>query len=440
MPDKINAVPGKGLTEVRKTGFLLAIIMLLSVFAGCDSAAKGGAVTIRVVTSFGSEDGNRQNFTDAYHAYELASGNKVDDASSAVNEEWKKQIQADFAAGSEPDVLFYFTGADADTFVKSGQVVPISDIRRQYPDYASNMKESMMPVSPADGRQYAVPVNGYWEGLFVNKSVLNACGVKVPGADYTWEQFLADCGTIRAKGYVPIACSLNEVPHYWFEFCIFNNGTISSHNLLPRSYGDTAGQNWQAGFEDIKLLYDRGFFPENTNTVTDAEVNKLMTDNKAAFMIDGSWKVGWFQSNAADINDFVVTYVPAKGERRTTDIIGGLSMGYYITKKAWDNPEKRAACVEFVTHMTGDDVVSRFASLSVTALKRGATPLDGADALVSSALAMTKGCTGIVSAVQDGLTPEARNALFADVKNIVTGAVSPAKAIESCLAVDAGGG
>ena len=28
------------------------------------------------------------------------------------------------------------------------------------------------------------------------------------------------CETIKSKGYTPIACSLQEVPHYWFEFCI----------------------------------------------------------------------------------------------------------------------------------------------------------------------------------------------------------------------------
>jgi len=347
-------------------------------------------------------------------------------------------------------VLFYFTGADADKLVESGKLVSLSDIRRKYPDYASNMKDSMMPVSTSNGRQYAVPVNGYWEGLFVNKAALADCGIAVPGADYTWDQFLADCETIKAKGYVPIACSLAEIPHYWFEFCAFNHGNITNHLTLPVNSGDAAGQKWAAGLLDIKELYDRGFLPETTLTAGDGDTAKLMLENRAVFMIDGSWKVGYFQSpmgqNEAgdqvsiaptgyDPANITVTYVPARGERKPTDIVGGLSMGYYITKKAWDDPRKREACIEFIKAMTTDEVVSSFGALSVTALKNGTSPPENADSLVVSALAMTKNCTGVVSAAQDLLIPDARKALFADVKNIVTGKVTPEAAIDACLAI-----
>ena len=419
---------------MRRICLLVASAMLAGLLAGCAGGTDGG-VEITVVTPFGPEDGNRANFVAVCEAYEAETGNTVNDRSGTSNEEWKAQILSDFETGNEPDIVFFFTGADADGLVKSNKVVPIADIRREYADYASNMKDSMMPVSTVDGRQYAVPVNGYWEGLYVNKAVLADCGVAVPGADYTWEQFLRDCQVIKDKGYTPVACSLNEVPHYWFEFCVFNNGSISTHTTLPQSADDKAGKAWTAGLEDIKTLYESGFFPENTTEITDTESNFLMTGDKAAFMIDGSWKIGWFQSNAANIDNFAVTYVPAKGERRPTDIIGGLSMGYYITKKAWDDPDKRDACVKFVMDMTTDDVVSAFGAMVVTALRNGTTQPENADPLVVSALGMTKGCTGITPVVQDGLNPTARTALFDDVKNIVTGAITPGEAIDSCLSI-----
>ena len=421
---------------MKKFCLVLAVIIVFGLFSGCgsgDSGKKG--VEITVISPFDSEDGNRENYVKAYKSYCDATGNTVNDKSSASNEEWKAGVQADFESGNEPDVLFYFTGADADRLVESGKLVSISDIRREYPDYASNMKDSMLPVSTSDGRQYAVPVNGYWEGLFVNKRVLDDCGVPVPGADYTWDQFLTDCETIRAKGYAPVACSLAEIPHYWFEFCTFNNGNLTNHLTLPQNSGDEAGRKWVSGLLDIKELFDRGFFPEDTTSAPDHETSALFISYEAAFILDGSWQVGWLQANAADINDFLVTYVPAKGERKPTDIIGGLSMGYYITKKAWDDPKKREACVEFVKAMTTDEVVSSFGALSVTALKNGTHLPDNADPLVMSALAMTKNCTGIVSAAQDLLIPDARKALFDDVVNIVTGDVSPQEAIDNSLGV-----
>ncbi len=437
----------------RVIALLLAMALSGSMFVGCQStttpassaaapassqaasseAAKPAEIT--VVTSYGGDDGNRANYEAAYKAYEKATGNTVKDASGTSNEEWKAKIMADFETGAEPDVLFYFNGVDANKLVQGGKVVSIEDIRKAYPDYASNMRDDRLVASPADGKSYAVPVNGYWEGLYVNKKVLKDSGVEVPGANYTWDQFLKDCEKIKAKGYTPIACSLQEVPHYWFEFCIFNHDTLATHTTLPKSSTDAAGKAWAAGLNDIKTLYSKGYFPKNTTTAGDAETFQLMADNKAAFAIDGSWKIGWFQQNAKSIDDFTVTYVPSQNERKSTDIIGGLSMGYYITKKAWDDPAKQKACVDFVKAMTTDDVVSKFGATAVTALKNGTTAPTDADSLVKAALDMTKGATGIAAATQDGLNQTARTALFADIKNIATGKTTAEKSIDACLAI-----
>lgn len=392
-------------------------------------------VELTVVTSYGGDDGNRANYEQAFKDYEAASGNKVKDGSGTSNEEWKARILADFETGAEPDVLFFFAGIDANKIVENGKVVSVGEIRKVYPDYASNMKDDLLPVSPADGKKYTVPVNGYWESLFVNKKVLADCGIEVPGAGYTWDQFLADCEIIKSKGYTPIAASLQEVPHYWFEFAVFNHGTVESHNTLPASSTDAAGKAWTAGLNDIKTLFEKGYYPANTLTATDAEIFQMMADNKAAFAIDGSWKIGWFQENAQNIDDFTVAYVPGQGSRKATDVIGGLSMGYYITAKAWNDPAKQKAAVDFVTAMTQDDVVSKFGSTAVTALKNGTVPPSDADSLMRAAIAMTKDATGIAPATQDNLNQTARAALFANVKNIATGSITAEAAIDEALAI-----
>lgn len=399
-------------------------------------SASGKAVELTVVTAYGSDDGNRGNYEEACKGYEEASGNKVIDNSGTSNEEWKARIMMDFQTGAEPDVLLYFNGIDSNALVEGGKVVSIDEIRAEYPDYASNMKDSAMGASPLDGKNYSVPVNGYWEGLFVNKNILSDCGVAIPGADYTWDQFLQDCETIKSKGYTPVAASLQEVPHYWFEFCTYNNGTRAQHELLPANSGDEIGKTWAAGLEDLKTMFEKGYFPVNTLTASDPETCQMLVDDQAAFLIDGSWKVGYFQDNADNIDDFTVTYVPAKGERKATDMIGGLSMGYYITRKAWDDPEKRDACVQFVQYMTTDEVVSKFGATSVTALKNGTIPPEDADSLVQAALDMTKNSTSVVAAVQDRLNKTARSYLFSAVKDVVSGKSTAAEVIDACLATE----
>lgn len=413
---------------------LLAVVMVF----GLAVCASADSVTLNIVTSYGGDDGNRANFEAAVAAYEAATGNKVNDGSATSNEEWKAKVLTDFETGSEPDVLFFFTNADAEPFVSAGKVVSIDEIRAEYPDYASNMKDSMMAVA-ADGKTYAVPSSGFWENMFVNKSVLDACGVDVPGPDYTWDQFLADCAAIKDNGYTPIACSLFEVPHYWFEFVVMNNGSIDNQLEVPtvdadgKLVMDAVAEKWIAGLNDIKELYELGYFPANTLTATDAETVELFGEGEAAFLIDGSWKVGYFTGNHEDIlEDFAISYVPAKGERTASQAIGGISMGYFITRKAWEDPAKREAAVAFVSCLTSDEVMSTFVTTEVTALVNGASPA-GLNSLQQSAADANGKITGVVGAVQDTITGECKGDLFGNIQNVVTGAMTAEAAVESAI-------
>ena len=434
----------------RLLALLLAAVMLLGLLAGCGSDGSkpsgsgnqggsenqgGSKVELTVVTSYGGDDGNRKNYENAVKSYEDATGNKILDASGTSNEEWKAKVLTDFQTGTEPDVLFFFTNADAEPIIQAGKVVDVAAIRAEYPDYGSNMRDSMLAVA-SDGKNYAIPSSGFWENMFVNTKVLADCGVEIPGPDYTWDQFLTDCQAIKDKGYTPIACSLFEVPHYWFEFCVMNNGALSNQLDIPASASDAAGQKWVAALNDIKDLYEKGFFPSNTLTATDAETVQLFGDGEAAFLIDGSWKVNYFVENYPDsLSDYAISYVPAKGERKASEAIGGISMGYFITKKAWDDPAKRDAAVEFVKHMTSDEVMSTFVTTEVTALKNGASPAN-LNALQQAAADANANITGVVGAVQDTISSEAKTDLFGNVQNVVTGAMSAEDAVNSAIALN----
>ena len=398
------------------------------------AAKEKPPVVLEVVTSYGGDDGSRSTFEAAVAAYEAATGNRVKDGSAISNEGWKAKVLADFETGSEPDVLFFFTNADADPIINAKRVVSIEDIREVYPDYASNMKQSML-AQAADGKHYAVPAAGYWENLFVNKGVLEACGVPVPGADYTWERFLSDCENIKGSGYIPIACSLVEVPHYLFEFAVMNNGTVENHLEVPtldengNLRDDEVSRKWVAALNDIKQLYDLGYFPPNTLTATDEETVSLFGNGKAAFLVDGSWQVGHLGERFGDkIENMAVRFVPGKGERKATEGIGGISMGYFITRKAWKNPEKRDAAVRFVEMLTSNEVLSTFIRTEVTALIDGASPV-GLNSLEHSAAETNAQLTRVSLAVQDAISAEAKSTLFTNIQKVVTGQMTAEQAV-----------
>lgn len=428
----------------KKLAVLLAGAMACTMLTAVPAMADG--VELNVTTTFAGEDGNAQNFKDAVAAWEEATGNTVNDASATSDEQFKARIEMDFQTGADPDVLFFFNGADANSFIEAGKVMSIDAIREEYPDYASNMNDDLITASLVDGVKYAVPVNGYWEAMFCNTEVLEAAGVEVPGADYTWDAFLEDCQKIKDAGYTPIAAALGNIPHYWWEFAIFNNGSPETHLTIPESVDDENGQAWVAGMEDIKALYEAGYFPENTLSATDDETFAMFTEGKAAFLIDGSWKVGGiagaYQSDPEDastldtekLDKITVTYVPGKGDRKATDLIGGLSMGYYISTAAWEDEAKREAAVDFVSYMTSDEIVAQFAQHTASALK-AAPEVDETqfNSLQVKAMEMMSGVTSLTGAVQDIFNGECRVSTFDGMPQIVTGEVAAAGAVAEGL-------
>lgn len=409
---------------------------------------KAKPVELNVTTTFAGEDTNAQNFKSAVDAWCEKTGNTVADASATSDETFKTRVITDFETGSEPDVLFFFNGADANSFIEAGKVVSIDDIRAEYPDYAGNMNDDLITDSLVDGKKYAVPVNGFWEAMFVNTEILEAAGVAVPGTDYTWDQFKEDCQKIKDAGYAPIACALGNIPHYWWEFAIYNHQSPATHLDIPGSVDDETGQAWVSGLNDIKELYELGYFPDNTLSATDDETFALFTEGKAAFLIDGSWKTdGILKACQSDPDDpstldaeklakFDVTYIPGNGDRKATDLVGGFSMGYYITRKAWDDPEKRAAAVSFVEFMTSDEIVPTFAEHTASPLNN-APDVDPSkfNELQIKSMEMMAGVTSLTDAVQDLFQGDCRVSTFDGMPEIVTGRIDAADAVAEGLDV-----
>lgn len=403
-------------------------------------------ISLNVITTFAGEDGNAKTYKNAISDFEEETSIKINDSSVTSDEKFKARIETDFRVGAEADVLFFFLGADADSFIKQNKVVSIEEIREIYPDYAKNMKEDAIKASSVDGKKYAVPVNGYWEALFCNKEILDAAGVKMPGADYTWEMFLEDCEKIKDAGYTPIAAALGDIPHYWWEYSVFNHTKKETHTEIPKNVDTGNGSAWVQGMKDIKKLYEKGYFPENTLEVKDEETFGLFTSGKAAFLLDGSWKLGGIisacQTDPDDettldrekLDKFTVTYVPAFGERKATDLIGGISMGYYISRKAWKDEAKREAAVSFVNYMTTDNMIAKFAGHTTSALKMtpDADPKNFTS-LQMRAFEMMDGVTSMNQAVQDFFHGVCRSSTFEGMPQIVTGEVRAEDAVAEGL-------
>jgi len=429
----------------RLLSVLLAGAMAVSMFAGCgggsdapagNAGTEGGdevvaeqqEVTLKTVSMFGGTDPNAEVYqainNELMAQYDYIT---IEDNSQSSDEEWKAAVNADFSVGNEPDVIQFFTDATADTIVATGKLVSIDEIRAEYPEYGADTLESALSAAVnTDGVQRAIPTTGYWEGLFCNKDLFDQYGLALPT---DWDSLVTAIETFKANDIIPIACSLNNVPHYWIEFLMLYSAGTEEFTTIP----ETAPEGWAAGLSLFKTLRDMGAFPVDTDTVDDAYIGQLFRDKKAAMQLDGSWYAG----NITDTDNTVVIAFPGVPNQKAeaNSLIGGISSGFYITRKAWEDPAKRDAAVKFVMAHTSQAGVQRYweATGAVSQAAVEVTPVAGATPFAESIAAYTSSASAIV-APTDARIGDAYKTLVAQIVKVSTGAITAEDAINEALA------
>lgn len=416
--------------------------MLATMVAGCSSKGSddkntGGdtgseKVTLNTVSMFGGTDPNAKVYQEINQQFMKDNGNiTIEDNSQASDEEWKAKVATDFASGNEPDVIQFFTDATANAIVQTDKLMSLEDIQKEYPDYAKDTLPSALDaVTNTDGVKRAVPTTGYWEGLFCNKDLFDKYKVELPT---DWASLVKAIETFKANGIIPIAASLNNVPHYWVEFLMLYTAGEESYTSVP----EKAPAEWVKGLETFKTLRDMGAFPEDTDTVDDAYVGQLFNDKKAAMQLDGNWRIGGITDQD---NVVAIAFPGVENQKAKKDaMVGGISSGFYITKKAWEDEAKREAAVKFVEAHTSKDGVTKYwvaggatgkAAVEVAAV-------DDMSKLAISALEYSNSASSISSPTDSRIDPEAYKYIIANVVKISTGAAKAEDVLNEALKMSA---
>lgn len=385
-------------------------------------------VTLTTVSMFGGTDANAGNYQ-SINAQFMADYPyiTVEDDSQSADQDWKTKIAADFAVGNEPDVIQYFTDANASDVLAAHKFVTIEDIKAAYPEYAAEiLPTALAAAANPDGVQRAVPTTGYWEGLFCNKDLFDQYGLALPT---DWDKMIQAIETFKVNHIIPIAVSLNNVPHYWIEFLMLSAAGPEGYTTVPLS----APKDWCNGLEMFKTLRDMGAFPVDTDTIDNDFAGELFKKKQAAMQLDGSWYAG----GIPDQDDTVVVSFPVipGGKAQPGNMVGGISSGFYITKKAWEDPEKRDAAVKFVmAHTNSKSVAIYWGGHGQAAAK--VEPFADMTPLGISGLDYSSSATGISTPTDSRISQEAYNTLVAGIVDISTGTKTPKELLNEVLEIN----
>ena len=227
---------------------------------------------------------------------------------------------------------------------------------------------------------------------------------------------------------MPIACSLNTVPHYWIEFLMLYTAGVEDFTQIP----EKAPESWQKGLDLIKELRDMGAFPTDTDVIDDVNVCRLFMDKKAAMQLSGSWYVADIEDTA---NTVVIAFpgVPEQKAEANT-MLAGISTGFYITRKAWDDPLKREMAVEFVMAHTCQGSAQRYweSTGGASPATVEVTPIENASPLEQSIADYINSASTIVSPT-DSRIGDAYKILVANIVKLSKGQMSSEQAINEAL-------
>ncbi|WMT38804.1 extracellular solute-binding protein [Paenibacillus sp. D2_2] len=396
-----------------------------------DTKKNADPVKLRVFSTFGGTDAAREAFQKAIDDFTAANPNVTveNDTMSANDDGFRTKVNTDMTSGNEPDLLFYFIGADAEGFVDAGKVVPLNEILDADAEWKNGFAPSALGFAKqADGNIYAAPLTGFYEGLFVNKKIFADNGLELPT---DWDKMTTAVKTLSAKGIIPLSVPFDQ-SHYLIEYSVLSAAGPESQN---KGLKDGVDPNWEKAYAAMKELYDLGAFPKDAATIDLSMSGNYFSEGLAAMTIEGSWAIGGWSDDTKN-NATVIPFPQVPGGAGSgNNVVGGFGSGFYISKAAYDNAAKKDTVVALMKHLTSPASIQKIASAN------GGTPaaeveLTGLPQVALDGFAMAAKADSINSPVDSKVAPETFSELRRNVQQVVTGKITPAQAIESAKKVE----
>ena len=238
----------------------------------------------------------REGLEEIFGTFRRKTGIEVKD-SPIGHEDFKTGILVRAAGDSLPDVFSYWAGARTQFVVDSGKLHPIDNMWR------AGYMDRVVAKSVADGatkyngKRYLVPFGYHYAGLFYNTKVMKEAGIN--SAPKTWNDFLAVCEKLKARGVTPIALgSKNRWPaQFWFDYLILRTAGPDYRAKLMNGGASYTDKEVGQAMQLWKDLVDKGYFVPNANADSWTDASDKVMRGEAAMTLMGTWITGYWNGN-----------------------------------------------------------------------------------------------------------------------------------------------
>jgi ABC-type sugar transport system, periplasmic component len=253
-------------------------------------------------------------------------------------------LDAAATGGSLPDV-FWMHSNNIYKYATNGMLMDLSDlISKSDKVNMDNFPKGLVQIYNIQGKQYCVPKDYDTIGLWYNKTMFDAAGVKYPDESWTWNDlYNAAKKLTKSDGsqYGFLAPLHNQEGYY--NFVYQNGGTIITPD---KKSGYTDPKTVEAMKYYVKFVQDK-ISPQEFGDSTRVT---WLESGKCAMGLFGSWNLSAFSSNDYMKKNFDVTYLPKSNNGGQASIFNGL--GYAIAYNT-KHPQEAWKWVEYLGSKEG---------------------------------------------------------------------------------------
>jgi multiple sugar transport system substrate-binding protein len=252
---------------------------------------------------------------------------------------WTK-LQTAATGGSAPDV-FWLNGPNFQLYASNHVLLPLGEKLKAADIDTSVYPKSLVDLYSYQNELYAVPKDFDTIGLWYNKALFDAAGVKYPDASWTWRdvQTAAKKLTNKAKGQYGVVAEINSQEGYY--------------NTVAQAGGDIISADGKhSGYADPKTIQGvtfwtdfikQGLSPTYPQMIDTTPVAWFQT-GKVAMYYGGDWRAVTL-SNDPNVKDKIDVAPLPKGPEGSQSVIHGLGNAVYAKTK---HPQQALEFVEFL--------------------------------------------------------------------------------------------
>jgi multiple sugar transport system substrate-binding protein len=292
-------------------GLLVALVLGAAAFAATartqakagSSAAKAETITIWV----GWSARELKEFKKIVAEYDKKHADVNIKVVGGINDD---KITAAIRSGNVPDVVSSFTSANVGSYCKSGAWIDLKPLLQKDKIDVNMFPKTTQYYTQYNGKRCALPFLADVYGLYYNKKMFKAAGLK--GPPKTMSQLTAYAkkltkrssnGTIKVAGYNP-----------FLGFYAGNAPDLSSYApLFGAKYVDSSGKSmlsrdpaWSRLLKWQKNLVDwygyKNLQKFNAGAADEFSASHAFEVGKLAMMIDGEWRVAFIQAEHPELS------------------------------------------------------------------------------------------------------------------------------------------